>query len=94
MNGNIEGERSMFPDLSDSLFMATRRLIGFIPPVGKIPESEIADFCGGCDFLQPQNTCEKFDSNTQAILAERKFCAIPMVNSSRGTMTEDGFIPK
>jgi len=81
MSGNIEGERPIFPDLPDNLFMATKRSIGFIPQVGKIAETEIADFCNGCDHLTTSNTCEKVDSNTQAINAERKHCDVSLAGS-------------
>jgi hypothetical protein len=75
MNGNKEGEiRLIFPDLPDNLFMATKRSIGFIPPVGNISESGIAEFCSDCEYLTPSNTCEKVDLNTQAKNAERKHC--------------------
>ena len=59
-----------------------------------ISEEVVAKFCAGCDSL-PANggPCTKVGENDQGRYASRKWCGWAAINSVRGEMTSEGFIP-
>lgn len=78
----LEGDREIHPEIQDT----------FKHPWG-IPEEKIAIFCGGCDFLQPNNVCQLVGANDQGRYVEREVCGWARVSGISGSMTIEGFLP-
>jgi hypothetical protein len=87
MSETLTGSRLIAPGIS----VATGDGASVVPN-RSISEAKIAEFCGKCDFLQADNTCQVSDSGDQARYADRRWCGWASVKGIRGKMTENGFV--
>lgn len=57
----------------------------------QIPESDIQEFCKGCDLLKSDGVCPILGSNNQARYVEKKWCGWARVNGEEKQKTSEGF---
>ena len=65
-----------------------------VPTLQVASEADIANFCGPCDHLMGDNSCQiDRERGNQARYVARDWCGWAFVNGVRGLMTHKGFNP-
>lgn len=90
MSEELEPTRTITPKMHDLGPIGV--ILGISGPTYQVAESRIAEFCGGCDYLGPDNV-SRVGSNNQGRYVDREWCGWASVDGVRGQMTREGFIP-